>query len=60
MIFEKCNIYPFYDSVDELYSKSKRLSPSIRFVPALDIPIEKRDSFIKLKSLIEKRSLEKK
>lgn len=60
MIFEKCNIYPFYDSVDELYSKNKRLPPSRRFVPALDIPIEKRDSFIKLKSLIEKRVLEKK
>lgn len=59
-IFENCNIYPFYDSVDELYSKNKRLPPSRTFTTALDTPIEKRDSFIKLKSLIEKRVLEKK
>lgn len=59
-IFENCNIYPFYDSVDELYSKNKRLPPSRTFTTALDTPIEKRDSFIKLKILIEKRVLEKK
>lgn len=59
-IFEKCNIYPFYDSVDELYSKNKRLAPSRKFTSALDKPIEKRDSFIKLKSLIEKRVLDEK